>query len=174
MREGASAVTPRRGVEEAGVTAMATYRHYPNREAQPRTVVDTAVGVLTEDWGQYPDDLAFAERVDRLTDDFHDFALGRPNLYAFLVDDRREDARRFPEDFRDSGSPAFTPARRGRAGSAGGRAAGRRPLETALALTTSVIGLAWLYHSGRASLPEDEFRLLCKRTTRRVLNGPVS
>ncbi|OXM68562.1 TetR/AcrR family transcriptional regulator [Amycolatopsis vastitatis] len=170
--EGAEAVTMRRVAAEAGVTAMATYRHYPNREALLRQVVDDAVAGLTRDWGKRNETGSFEERIDGLTDDFLNFALGSPNLYRYLITDRREDVRRFPEDFRTGGSPTFIPVLRAvEQGMRDGALRQDDPLETTLAATMSVVGLVQLYHGGRINLPEKDFRELCRRTMGRVLDG---
>jgi AcrR family transcriptional regulator len=172
LAEGAEAVTMRRVAADAGITTMATYRHYPSREALLRAVVDAAVADVTRDWGAHVKADDFETRLDALADDFLDFALGMPNLYRFLVTDRREGALRFPADFREGGSPAFAPvfatvveAIRT------GMLRPDDPLEVTLALTTPVMGLVQQYLSGRVGLPEADFRALCKRTIRRVLNG---
>ncbi|CCH30799.1 TetR/AcrR family transcriptional regulator [Actinosynnema sp. NPDC047251] len=172
LDEGAQAVTMRRVAADVGVTPMATYRHYPNREALLRTAVDNAVAELTREWGRGHEGLDFPARLDRLTDDFLDFALGKPHLYRYVVTERREEARRFPEDFRTGGSPSFRPVFEAveQAVRAGVLRADD-PLETTLALTTPVMGLVQLYHGDRISMSANDFRALCKRTTGRVLDG---
>ncbi|NUU24738.1 MAG: TetR/AcrR family transcriptional regulator [Streptomycetaceae bacterium] len=172
LAEGAQAVTMRRVAEDAGVTAMATYRHFPNRDALLRAVVGKAVAEMTAGWGDLGADLPFDRRVDALADAFLDFALGRPNLYRHLVAEHRPDARRFPDDFRDGGSPAFAPVftaveRAIRQGTL----RDDDPLEVTLAITTPVMGLVQLYLGGRMTTSESDFRALCKRTVERVLNG---
>jgi AcrR family transcriptional regulator len=172
IEEGAPAVTMRRVAADAGVTTMATYRHYPSREALLRTVADTAFAELGQDWGKRCEALDFESRLDGLMRDFLDFALGTPNLYTFLITDRREGARRFPEDFREGGSPALTPVIA--AVEQGMREGALRPddsLEVTLAITTPAEGLVQLYLGGRIGLSEHDFRALCKRTIGRILNG---
>jgi AcrR family transcriptional regulator len=172
LAEGAQAVTMRRVAADAGVSTMATYRHYPNREALLRAVVDDAFAGLGRDWGTAHTDGDFDSRLDALADDFLDFALGQPNLYAFLITDRREGARRFPEDFRDGGSPAL-----GQVvavveqGIRDGVLRADDPLEVTLAITMPALGLVQLYLGGRINLSEEDFRALCKRTTARIIHG---
>lgn len=172
LAEGAPAVSMRRVAADAGVTAMATYRHFPNREALLRSVADAAVAELTADWAGRGRGLGLAQRLDALADAFLDFALGRPNLYRYLVTEHRPDALRFPDDFRTGGSPAFAPVfATVEQALADGVLRDDDPLEVALAVTTPVMGLVQLYLGGRMTLSENDFRALCKRTTRRVLNG---
>jgi AcrR family transcriptional regulator len=172
LAEGAQAVSMRRVAADAGVTAMATYRHFPNREALLRSVADAAVAELTADWGGRGRGLGLAQRLDALADAFLDFALGRPNLYRYLVTEHRSDALRFPDDFRAGGSPAFAPAFAAvQQALKDGVLRDDDPLEVTLAFTTPVMGLLQLYLGGRINMSEADFRALCKRTTRRVLNG---
>ncbi|MFE0027269.1 TetR/AcrR family transcriptional regulator [Amycolatopsis sp. NPDC059021] len=172
VHEGAQAVTMRRVAMEAGVTAMATYRHYPNREALLRKVAEDALADIGKDWGNRTGEHDFESRLHGLMRDFLDFALGKPNLYRFLMTDRREEARKFPEDFRDGASPAFSPVLKAveqaihegelRPGDA---------IEVTLAITMPVVGLVQFYLGGRIGLSEKDFRALCARTVERVLDG---
>ncbi|MEU7526608.1 TetR/AcrR family transcriptional regulator [Saccharothrix sp. NPDC042600] len=166
--EGAQAVTMRRVAAEVGVTAMATYRHFPNREALLRAVVDLGVAEVVAGWGKRRS-RTFKGRVDALADDFLDFALGDRNLYALVMAERWEGARRLDEF---AGSPAFAPVLDVvRQGVRDGVLRDADPLEITLALTTPVLGLVQLHHGGRIELSEKDFRALCKRTVGRVLDG---
>ncbi|MEU6268761.1 TetR/AcrR family transcriptional regulator [Saccharopolyspora shandongensis] len=172
LAEGAQAVTMRRVAAAVGVTPMATYRHYPNREALLRTVADAAFAELGEGWGKRTADLDFESRLDGLTDDFLDFALGKPNLYAYLITEQRAGTLLFPGDFRQGGSPAFAPVHAAvEQAMRDGVLRPDDPLEVALAITMPVLGLVQLYLGGRFSSSEEDFRALCKRTTRRVRDG---
>jgi AcrR family transcriptional regulator len=169
--EGAEAISMRRVAADAGVTAMATYRHYPNREALLRKVVDDAVAETTSTWStNTTGDLA--NWTDRLLNQFLDFALHDPNVFLFLVSARWTGARKFPEDFQEGGSPLFAPMLFAITGAIeAGILKPDDPLEVTLAITMPVMGLVQQYLSGRMTLPEKAFRELCERTTRRVLHG---
>jgi AcrR family transcriptional regulator len=172
LAEGAQAVTMRRVAAEAGVTTMATYRHFPNRETLLRTVADDAVAEVTRDWGKWVTAETFEQRFFGLQKDFLDFALGKPNLYTYLVTERRESVRHFPEDFRAGGTPTFGPVFEVvEQGIREGVLKADDPLEVTLSLTMSVVGLVQLYHGGRVNLSEKDFRELCERTTGRILDG---
>jgi AcrR family transcriptional regulator len=172
LAEGAQAVTMRRVAADAGVTTMATYRHYPNRGALLRAAVDAAVADQTKDWGTDDNEFDLRARTAVLLEHFLDFALGKPNLYAYLVTDRRDNALRFPDDFRGGGSPTFTPVLAAvEQGIREGLLPREDPVELTLTLVTPAMGLVQLYLGGRIGLPENEFRALCRRTTERVLNG---
>ncbi|MET7332612.1 TetR/AcrR family transcriptional regulator [Nonomuraea sp. NPDC005650] len=170
--EGSEAVTMRRVADAVGITAMAIYKHYPNRQALLRTVVDRTFQDLAASWGHRVAGGDWEDRVFGLLDDFLDFALGAPHLYTYLMTERRELARRFPDDFATGDSLAF-----GHLvilveeGMRAGHLREDDPLEVTLALTSSVQGLVQLHLGGRIGLPEEEFRALCRRTAGRVLNG---
>lgn len=171
LEEGAQAVTMRRVAVDAGVTAMASYRHFPNREALLRAVVDEAVADVTQSWDKEPGG-DFGTQVDVLLEQFLDFAMGMPNLYLFLVGEPWDGAKQFPEDFRAGGSPTFAPMLGVvEAAMISGVLKADDPLEVTLAITMPVTGLVQQYLGRRITLDEKDFRALCRRTVRRVLNG---
>ncbi|MFB9907705.1 TetR/AcrR family transcriptional regulator [Allokutzneria oryzae] len=171
LNEGADAVTMRRVAAAAGISPMATYRHYPNRETLVRAVADALFAEVAQGWGKRPH-TDLMSRMYGLLDDFLDFALGSPNLYTFLHTDRREDARRFPSDFLSGTSPTFTPLLTlVRQGMGEGLLREDDPLEVTLTLVAHAQGMVQLYLGGRMALSEADFRALCKRTTGRILHG---
>lgn len=172
LQEGAQAVTMRRVAAAVGVSAMAAYRHYPNREALLHTAAGAAVAELSKEWGKRGDVAGFESRLDGLTEDFLDFALGKPHLYAFVVTERRGGTKQFPDDFRTGGPPTFRPVfETVEQGMREGVLRAEDPLEVTLAITMPAMGLVQLYHGGRINLSEQDFRALCKRTIERVLRG---
>ncbi|WP_214410954.1 TetR/AcrR family transcriptional regulator [Sphaerisporangium fuscum] len=172
VAEGAEAVTMRRVANAVGVTAMAIYKHYPNREAVLGAVADETLRELAGSWGRRAGGGDWETRVFALLEDFLDFALGRPHLYTFLMTDRREQARRFPADFAGGGSPVFGHVTEAvEEGMRLGLLRADDPLEVTLTVTASTQGLVQLYLGGRIGLPEDEFRALCRRSLRRIFDG---
>lgn len=170
--EGAAAVSMRRVAEAAGITPMAIYSHYPNRNALLRAVADASFLEVARNWGQRAKTGDLRARTFGLLEDLLDFALGRPHLYNFLLADRRESARRFPDDFRNRSSPTFTPILElVELGMREGRLRQDDPLEVALIFTSSTQGLIQLYLGGRIGLSEKDFRALCARTAGRILDG---
>ncbi|ADD39841.1 TetR/AcrR family transcriptional regulator [Stackebrandtia nassauensis] len=172
IAEGPKAVTMRRVAADAGVTTMASYRHFPNRETLLRTVADNAFAELGKTWGERDQLGDFDTRLRANLDDFLDFALTKPNLYTFLLTDRRDGNRQFPQDFGGDRSPAFAPLLATvEQGMRDGLLRSDDPLEVTLAIATTGMGLVDLYLGGRIGMPETEFRALCLRTAERVLNG---
>ncbi|GIG64165.1 TetR/AcrR family transcriptional regulator [Phytomonospora endophytica] len=169
--EGEGAVSMRRVATDAGITPMAIYKHYPDRLALLRSVADAAFAEVGAAWGRRGGD-DFTSRFNGLLDDFLDFALGRPHLYAFLLTDRRERARRFPQDFGHEGSPIYRHVVAAvEEGMRDGVLREDDPLEVALSFTSSTQGLVQLYLGGRIGLPEPDFRELCRRTGWRIFDG---
>lgn len=172
LEEGAEKVTMRRVAAAAGVTPMATYKHYSNRAALLRAVAEAGFQELAEAWSKRSEVVDFEARLDGLADDFLDFALGKPHLYTFLMTDRRDGARRYFEDFGAGASPAFTPVLEAiEHGMGQGLLRDDDPLEVALAITAQAQGLVQLYLGGRIGLCEQDFRALCKRMMSRTLDG---
>jgi AcrR family transcriptional regulator len=172
VSEGAAAVTMRRVADMVGVSPMAAYKHYPSRQALLEAVADRTSRELAEGWGVRVPDGSWEDRALGLMEDFLDFALGRPHLYRFLMTDRRERARRFPDDFQGGGSPSFSVlVVLVEEAMHEGLLREDDPLEVTLALTSSIQGLVQLYLGGRIGLEEDGFRRLCERTVRRIFDG---
>ncbi|MEV0621756.1 TetR/AcrR family transcriptional regulator [Nonomuraea sp. NPDC050404] len=169
--EGARAVTMRRVADLAGVSPMAAYKHFPNRQALLDTVAERAFRELAARWGKQAPGGSWEERAFGQLADFLDFALGRPHLYTFLMTDHRERARRFPGDFETGGSPFRNLVVLVEEGMREGILREDDPLEVTMALTSAVQGLVQLYLGGRIDLEEDGFRALCERTVRRTLDG---
>ncbi|HEX4225074.1 MAG TPA: TetR/AcrR family transcriptional regulator, partial [Pseudonocardiaceae bacterium] len=111
VEEGVEAVSMRRIATKVGITPMAIYRHFENRESLLDTIADLSFADLAGKWAE-PDlenvtREAFPALLARSVNRHLDFALGQPNLYFFLFTEHRDQARRFPEDFADGKSPTF-------------------------------------------------------------------
>lgn len=172
IAEGSSAVTMRRVAADVGITAMAIYKHYPNRDDLLRAITDAAFAKVGASWGQRQTGDDWLQVAFGVLDDFLDFALRQPNLYHFLITDRRSEARQFTEGFGRHGSPTFSHAMRlVEEGIRAGVLRDDDVLEVALCITGPMQGLVQLYHGGRIGLSEDDFRSLCRRTIGRIIDG---
>ena len=172
--EGASGVTMRKVAAAVGVTPMAIYRHYPNREALLAAVAEAVFVDLAGHWGKrtWPEDADLQTHVHGVVGDHLDFALGSPRLYAFLFTERREHARSFPDDFRAGRSPTLNLLAQ-TLSEAVRRGALREcdVWELALVLAATMHGLVQMYHGGRIDMAEPSFRVLCESAMWRVLDG---
>src|SRR5271154_1988812 len=99
-KEGVDGVTMRRVASAVGITPMALYRHYPNRDGLLNALADEGFVELTEKLG----DLRLTGKIDRqllkILDVFLDCAFDNPRLFELMFLTKREGARQYPEDFR--------------------------------------------------------------------------
>lgn len=169
---GAPAVTMRAVAHRAGVTPMAIYRHFPNRQALLKQIGDEGFEELTRHWAaraQATDALQRVLSVQRL---YLDYALRHPHLFdqAFAVP--RDDARRYPDDFRERRSPTLTvlcdavlEAMKQ------GVLREDDPWDVAMTLWAQAHGLVTLYRAGRFTLDETAFRAFYDASMQRLVDG---
>lgn len=170
--EGTRAVSMRRVATCVGITPMAIYRHYPNREALLNRVAEDVFTDLAAGWAGVPpvDDLG--ARMRAMLDGHIDFALQEPRLYDFVFLQRRAAARSFPADFRAGKSPSLSPVADAIAhGMSIGQLRDDDAWELALLFAALLHGLVALYHGGRIDMTDAQFRDLCHRLAGRILDG---
>jgi AcrR family transcriptional regulator len=170
--EGAESVTMRRVATAVGMTPMALYRHYPNRDGLLNTLADTGFVELAAKLA----DLRLTGRIDRqllkILDVFLDHAFDSPRLFELMFLTKREGARQYPEDFRMRRSPTANLSADVIA----------RAMETSyfrkddvweIVFETGALmqGLIMLYLGGRVALSPSEFRAFCHRSFGRYFNG---
>lgn len=170
--EGPAGVTMRRVAAAVGITPMAIYRHYPNREALLHRITDLGFAELAG-YGQahrlsaQPD-----EHLLDLLDGYLQYALDHPRIFDYVFSQPRPDARRFPTDFRAGLSPtANLIADAFREGVAQGVFRDDDPWEAMLSLWAQAHGLICLYRAGRFDLDEAAFRTLFRTSLRKALDG---
>jgi AcrR family transcriptional regulator len=172
VAEGADAVTIRRVATAAGLTPMAIYRHFANREALLQRVADDCFAEIGARWAKRQRAPDLDGRVSELLDDHLDFALGQPRLYDFVFLEGRAGARRWPDDFRRGGSPTLNlVADAVRTGIERGEVRDEDEWELALLFAAMLHGLVRLYQGGRIALSTEDFRALCHRLVTRTLHG---
>jgi AcrR family transcriptional regulator len=103
--EGAESVTIRRIAKAVGITPMAIYRHYPDREALLNALADEGFRDLAACLSRSRSSGTVEERLMRLADIFLEHALENPRLFELMFLKPRPGARRFPEDFQAGESP---------------------------------------------------------------------
>jgi AcrR family transcriptional regulator len=171
-REGAEAVTMRRVAKAVGITPMALYRHFADRDGLLNALADAGFREMEarEAKAAMPRDAE--RRLTRILDMFLDFALEKPRLFELMFLVRREGARQFPGDFRAGRSPT---AKFAVAALEAGMEQGvfRRDDVWEIVFETGAMlqGLVMLYLGGRVGTSEEEFRALCHRAFGRYVNG---
>ena len=171
-REGAEAVSMRRVADAVGVTPMAIYRHFPNREALLKRISDDSFGEIAHHWEAYRSGGDVIDRLMGIQRIYLDYALAHPHLFDHAFSVRREDARRFPEDFRARLSPTLNvvadlvaEAQRG------GDLREGDPWDIAMTLWAHSHGLVALYRAGRFSYDEAAFRAFYATSLGRLFDG---
>lgn len=170
--EGPDAVSMRRVADVVGITPMAIYHHFPNREALLNSITDAEFAKY-RDYAQARATGGTAEeRVVASMDSYMDYAFNHPRVFDYVFAAPRPGARRFPKDFRTRKSPTLTPV-----ADALKEAMKRGELhkddewEIAFELWAVVHGYVALYRGGRVNLTEKQFRALVHRALRRLIHG---
>ena len=171
-KEGAECVTMRRVATAVGLTPMALYRHYPNRDGLLNALADAGFVELSAKL----EALSLTGEIDRqllkILDVFLNHAFDNPRLFELMFLTRREGARQYPQDFRARRSPTANVSADVIA----------RAMETGyfrkddvweIVFETGALmqGLVMLYLGGRMAMPPARFRAFCHRSFRRYLNG---
>ncbi len=170
--KGSEAVTMRRVAAAVGVTPMALYRHFANRDALLNRLADLGFEALAGRVAalNLPSDPE--QQLLLILNLFLDFALEKPRLFELMFLDRRSGARQFPGDFRAGRSPtARFAAAAFEAGMSQGIFARDDVWEITFETGALLQGLVMLYQGGRVAVTEEEFKALCHRAIRRHLNG---
>jgi len=171
-RDGPAAVSMRRVAEAVGITPMAIYRHFPNRDALLKRISDDSFSEIAGHWNARKsggDPLAQLVAIQMI---YLDYALAHPHLFDHAFSVPREDARRFPEDFHARLSPtlnvvhdAVVEAQRAgvlRAGDA---------WDIAMTLWAHSHGLIALYRAGRFSYDDRRLQAFYRNSLGRLLDG---
>jgi AcrR family transcriptional regulator len=171
-QEGSDAVTMRRIASEVGITAMAVYRHYPNRAGLLNVLADEGFAELAEQLQRARLSGSTEKKLEKLMNIFLDYSLENPRLFELMFLEPREGARQFPGDFRAGLSPTANPtANVLQDGMTSDVLREDDVWEIVFEMGALLQGLMMLYLGGRMSLSEREFRGLCRRSFTRYLHG---
>lgn len=171
-REGPEGVTMRRIAQMVGITPMAIYRHFPDRQALLTFVTDREFAKLADHMRAAPPDATPESRLLQVMDYYIDYAFAHPKVFDYVFSQPRQDARRFPDDFRAGRSPTMNKvAEAVTEAMAAGVIRQDDVWEVAMDLWAFAHGYIALYHAGRFALSETEFRVLFTRSFRRFIHG---
>jgi AcrR family transcriptional regulator len=171
-RRGAKSVTMRRVAQAAGVTAMAIYRHYPDRAALLNALADEGFEELSASLRgrRFSGDLE--TRLARMADLFLDHAFKSPRLFELMFLEPRAGARRYPGDFKSRKSPTATVmADMIAEGMASGKLKQDDHWEITFEMGALSHGLITLYLGGRVDMTPAAFRAFYRRSFRRYFDG---
>jgi AcrR family transcriptional regulator len=168
--EGVDGVTMRAVAAAAGVTTMATYKHFQNREA----LLHAATAA------EYPRIAGYFARANARTEvpgfrgmlGYLNYALDHPQIFRYMFSSHRADAFVFPHDHEARKSPTFNVLL-----TVVAELMDRQVLrsddvaETALSIWAHAHGLITLYLCGRIAAPRAAFQKLYLRSLDRLLHG---
>lgn len=170
--QGAEAVTMRRVAAEVGLSAMAIYRHFPNREALLERLSNDSFEEAARTWKAHARQREPRRRLLAMLESYLDYALAHPHLFDHAFGLPREDARRFPEDFRARRSPTLNLIADAIVeGMAQGTLRKLDEWELAMDLWAHAHGLIALYRAGRFSYDQNRFRTFYRASTGRLIDA---
>jgi AcrR family transcriptional regulator len=171
-KQGPEAVTMRRIAGAIGITPMAIYHHFANRDALLRSIVDKEFADFLGMIRRLPPSPSMETDIVHIMDAYLDYAFQRPHIFDYVFSKPRPDARRFPDDFRVRRSPTLNPVADAVAKwMEQGSLRKDDVWEVALQLWAHAHGYLMLYRAGRFHLSQDELKQLVQRSMRRMLHG---
>jgi AcrR family transcriptional regulator len=170
--KGPEAVSMRRVAEAVGITPMAIYHHFPNREALLNSITDREFGKFVGYIQRRTVPGSHERRLISAMEAYIDYAFNRPRIFDYVFSQARPAARRYPEDFRERRSPTLNPIADQVTEAMGAGWMKKDDIwEVTLELWAVTHGYVALYRAGRFSLGEKEFRALVRRALGRVIHG---
>ena len=171
-RDGVEAVTMRRVANTVGITPMALYRHYPNRNGLINALADQGFAELAARLKSKRLAGGIEERLTKLAEVYLEHALESPRLFELMFLKPRPGARRYPSDFQRGGSPtANVLAEVVREGMEGGYFRKDDEWEIVFEIGALSHGLIMLYLGGRIAVSATQFREFYRRSFRRYIHG---
>jgi AcrR family transcriptional regulator len=162
----------RRIAGEVGITAMAVYRHYPNRAGLLNALADEGFADLAARLQGAKLSGGTEKRLEKLMNIFLDYALENPRLFELMFLEPREGARQFPKDFKEGRSPTANPtAEVLKEGMTAGFLREDDVWEIVFEMGALLQGLIMLYLGGRMAMSQSEFRNFCRRSFERYMHG---
>jgi AcrR family transcriptional regulator len=171
-QQGSEGITMRRVAKAVGITPMAVYRHFADREDLVNGLADDGFEELATLLATKVDGAGVQAQLLTLAEVYLDHALANPRLFELMFLRPRAGARRYPTDFKDRRSPtANLIAQVVQQGMREGKFQKDDAWQIVLETGALSHGLIMLYLGGRIALPASEFRKLYRRAFRRYIRG---
>jgi len=155
----------------AGLSAMAVYRHFANRDELLRVLAEDAF----DDWRRRVASIRETDLekwLGKVMRTYVTFALDEPARFDACFVLKTHVERIYPDDFRAGKSPVISLSmERIREAQQSNQLIAGDPLEMAMLVWAQVHGLVMLHRSGRFSLPRPQFISLCLRCASQLLRG---
>jgi AcrR family transcriptional regulator len=169
---GPDSVTMRRIAKAVGVTPMAIYRHYRDRDSVLNAIADQGFKDLSARLQKMSCVGTSEAKLMRMGDLYLDHALENPHMFELMFLYPRFGARRYPQDFEAGASPtANLMAAVVRDGIKSGHFRQDNVWEIVFELGALSHGLIMLYLGGRLAPHQHRFRALYRRSFRRYIRG---
>ena len=170
--EGEDAVSMRRVAQAVGITPMAIYHHFPNREALLNFITDREFAKFLGYIQARPMRGSMESWLLNYMDAYIEYAFDRPRIFDYVFSQPRPNARRYPDDFRAQRSPTLNAVADLVAQAMDAGFLKRHDVwEISLQLWAHAHGYIMLYRAGRFHLSETEFRTLTHNSIRRMIHG---
>ncbi|AWV07928.1 TetR/AcrR family transcriptional regulator [Marilutibacter maris] len=170
--EGPAGVTMRRVAAAAGLSPMAIYRHFDNREALLARIGEDSFEAIAGHWSARARGLDPLTRLIAVHRLYLDYALAHPHLFDLAFSTPRRDARRYPEDFHARRSPTLTVVADAVADAMSAGALREDDIwDVTMTLWAHTHGLVALYRSGRFNYDEAAFRDFYEQSLLRLFDG---
>jgi AcrR family transcriptional regulator len=181
-RHGAEAVTMRRVAHAVGITPMAIYRHFPDRDALLNALANQGFAGLASRYahafarnGRPCSRASLESRLNKLALLYLDHAIAHPHLFELMFLKPRAGARRFPRDFTAGHSPTANYLAQAIRDAIDAKQLPRMPepeiWEIVFEMGALASGLIMLHLGGRTAASPSAFRALYQRAFRRYLRG---
>jgi AcrR family transcriptional regulator len=171
---GADAVSIRAIAAAVGLTPMAIYRHFRDKDEVLEAMADAAYAMLFTYFDGIDRWKAPEARIRFVMLRYLDFALDHPARYEAFSLPRRQ-RRRYPDDFAVRPASSFRLLKSEiERGIHAGRFRADDPLELALTFWAHAFGLLELYRRGRFSTDALGFRAIYERAVERLLRGVLA
>jgi len=170
--EGSDAISMRRVAKAVGITPMAIYRHYSDRNELLNALADEGFEELAGLLVRAPSSGSVEERLMRLGEIYLQHALENPRLFELMFLKPRPGARRYPEDFEIGQSPtANVVAEVVREGMDDNSFRRDKVWEIVFEIGALSHGLIMLFLGGRIRMSASSFRAYYRRSFRRYIRG---
>lgn len=170
--EGFDAVTMRRVADAVGITAMAIYRHFQDRETLLKALADDGFEELAAQLEHRRFSGSIEKKLVNMGEVYLDHALANPRLFELMFLKPRAGARQYPRDFKAGLSPtanlmveAITEGMRE------GIFRKADPHQVISEMGALSHGLILLYLGGRMNVTAERFRTLYRQAFRRYIDG---
>jgi AcrR family transcriptional regulator len=169
-KEGVGALTLRTVAAEVGLTPMAIYRHFRDKDALLMALVEEGFVALEVRFADAVKANAPLETIERVLVAYAEFALAEPNAFELMFLVRRPGVPKAPASLRVSQSPSFEAAIRAiRAAMEAGDLPEGDPGDLILMAWATAHGLIALHLTGRFGDDDEVFRSIYRRTLTRLI-----